>query len=406
MDFNISYTDAQEEFRREVSTWLDENVPPLLLEDRGWDNVTYDVYSAQRELGVRLAERGWLYPSAPKEYGGGGLDTDSVLVLLEEAHRRGLSVPPYYDTGGMLGSASILVWGSEEQKRTYLPPIYKGKVRTFQLLTEPAAGSDLANVQTIAVRDGTDYVINGQKIYIGTDHGADRLWTITRTSKDAPRHHNLSWFMIDAKSPGVTIQPMRLLGDTHSHKNIIYLDNVRVPEIGLIGGENQGWQVASTHLDLEHGFGFAGIGSAGQRQMSAVLEYCQKAVRCGSPLLEDSRLVDELARVHIRHEIARLWNLRNQWLVRNRQQSYEGAQTSYFNKQTGLMMNRLVADVVGPAGLAWSREHCAGDGSIALSLASSIGNHHAGGTADIQRVVIARRLGIGRAAGEPGARLT
>jgi alkylation response protein AidB-like acyl-CoA dehydrogenase len=405
MDFEIRYTEAQQQFRQEVAEWLDANVPPALRERRDWDHVSYETYLAQREFGRRLGGRGWLYPSAPREYGGGGLDMDATLILMEEVHSRGLRLPPYYDSGGILGNVAILVWGTEEQKRKYLPPIYKGEVRTFQLLTEPAAGSDLASVQATAVRDGDDYVVNGQKIYIGTDHGADMLWTIVRTSTEAPRHENLSWFMIDADAPGVTMQPMRLMGDNHSQKNFIFLDNVRVPEIALIGGENNGWKVAGTHLELEHGFGFNNLGQTGKRQMKALLSYCQETTRNGQRLIDDPILRDLLAQAYIKHEIGRLWGMRNFWLTRMKTQSYEGAQASYFMKNTGLWMNHVVADVIGPRGLVWSEGDGVSDGSLALSLASAIGNHHAGGTTDIQRVVMARRLGIGRASAESGAAL-
>ncbi len=123
---------------------------------------------------------------------------DSTIILEEEADRIGLSLPPYYDSGGRLGGATILVWGTEEQKQAMLPPIYTGEVRTWQLLTEPGAGSDLAGVQTTAIRDGDEYVINGQKIFVGSDHGADRIWMIAVTNPGAKRHENVSWFMIDA----------------------------------------------------------------------------------------------------------------------------------------------------------------------------------------------------------------
>ena len=148
----------------------------------------------------------------PRPYGGGGLDVDHTIILEEEVDRFGLSLPPYYDSGGRLGSATILVWGTEEQKQAFLPPIYRGEVRTWQLLTEPGAGSDLAGVTTAAIRDGDEYVINGQKIFVGSDHGADRIWMIACTNPGGARHENLSWFMIDANLPGITVQPMELMG--------------------------------------------------------------------------------------------------------------------------------------------------------------------------------------------------
>src|SRR5688500_8569102 len=134
MDFEVTYTGEQQRFRNEVRTWFDANVP----KDR--------TYPALRDFGRKLGAKGWLYSTAPAAYGGGGLDVDHAIILEEEADRLDLSLPPYYDSGGRLGSASILVWGTEEQRQMYLPPIYRGEVRTWQLLTEPGAGSDLASV--------------------------------------------------------------------------------------------------------------------------------------------------------------------------------------------------------------------------------------------------------------------
>ena len=181
MDFEVTYTEEQQRFRQEVRAWLAEHVPagaartPVSAEDN------YRRYLDLRELGRALGAKGWLFPRAPVTYGGGGLDLDHAIILEEEVDRLDLSLPPYYDSGGRLGAASILVWGTEEQKRAFLPPIYTGEVRTWQLLTEPGAGSDLAGVSMTALRDGDEYVLNGQKIFVGSDNGADRIWMIACT---------------------------------------------------------------------------------------------------------------------------------------------------------------------------------------------------------------------------------
>jgi 3-oxocholest-4-en-26-oyl-CoA dehydrogenase alpha subunit len=405
VDFKVQYTEAQEEFRRHVSEWMNENVPEDLRHRNDSFHEPHEVYLAQRELGRRLGAKGWLYPTAPKQYGGGGLDVDSTLVIMEELDKHGLPLPPYYDSGGVLGSASILIWGTEEQRQKYLPRIYSGEARTWQLLTEPSGGSDLAGIQSLAVRDGDEYVINGQKVFVGSEHGADLHWTIVRTSADAPRHENLGWFMIEGDAPGLTVQPMQLIGS--SEKNTIFLDNVRVPAATLVGGENNGWKVATTHLDLEHGFRPDRIfGNVGQRQWETLLSYCQgEGGNGGRRLLDDPIRRDLLAQAYIKREIHRLWGLRNFWLSRTGGQTYEGAQGYYWQKVTSIWMSRVVADIVGPTGLVWSPDVGAGQGAVGRTAASSIGGSHGGGTIDIQRVVMARRLGIGRAQVESGAKL-
>ena len=144
MDFEPRYTQEQQEFRSEVKEWLTRVLPDGLEFPADSNDLSYNGYLKLRELGRSLGEKGWLWPTAPTEYGGGGLSIDHAIVIEEELDEQGLSLPPYYDSGGRLGGASVLVWGSDDQKEHFLPPIFKGEVRTWQLLTEPGAGSDLA----------------------------------------------------------------------------------------------------------------------------------------------------------------------------------------------------------------------------------------------------------------------
>jgi alkylation response protein AidB-like acyl-CoA dehydrogenase len=341
---------------------------------------------------------------APREYGGGGLDVDHAIILEEEADRLDLSLPPFYDTGGTLGAPSILVWGSEEQKRRFLPPIYRGDVRVWQLLSEPSAGSDLAGVQATAIRDGDEYVINGQKIFVGSANGADWVWTLTCTDPGGQRHENLSWFMIDAGLPGITVQPMHLMGgggeggSDMGHKNIVFFDDVRVPASSLVGGENNGWRVASTHLELEHGGG----GRIGRNRLwERLLSYCQNTTRDGKPLTQDQDVRDLLADIYIKGEVSRLFGMRNFWLTYAKQpKSYEGPQLSLHRKMAGLWMTSAILEAVGPAALTDDPTWGSPDGFLESQQRNGIVAVHPGGTADIQRVSMARRIGIGRSSRE------
>ena len=340
MDFEPRYTTEQQEFRTEVREWLGEALPDGLEFPADSNDLSYNGYLKLRELGRSLGEKGWLWPTAPTEYGGGGLSIDHAIVIEEELDEQGLSLPPYYDSGGRLGGASVLVWGSDDQKEHFLPPIFKGEVRTWQLLTEPGAGSDLAGVEMSAVRDGDDYVLNGQKIYVGSSHGAEIVWTITRTDPDGERHRNLSWFMIPTDTPGITIQPMDLLitsgegGAGTGTKNTIFFDDVRVPAFNLIGGENNGWQVATTHLELEHGSG----GSVRRnRLVDKLFEYAGELRQNGQPVSDDPGIRDLLVDVYVEAEISRLFGLRNYWMRHTGQKlAHEGPQHSLYRKQSGL----------------------------------------------------------------------
>lgn len=401
MDFEVTYTQEMQRFREEVREWFAANVPPAINRRPASQEESLAIYRQQRELGRRLAEKGWNYPLAPKEYGGGGLDVDHAIVLEEVADEYGLTLPPYYDSGGRLGSASILVWGTEEQKRKFLPPIYRGEVRTWQLLSEPGAGSDLAGVRTTALRDGEEYVINGQKIFVGSDHGCERIWMIAVTDPDGPRHENLSWFMVDASLPGITMAPMELLatggepGADGGTKQTVWFDNVRVPAECLIGGENNGWRVASTHLELEHGGG----GRVGHNRLwEGLIAYCRSTLRDGRPLTADPDVRDLLADIYVKTEVARLWGLRNFWLTyAGRPRSYEGPQLSLWRKEAGLWMTRAILEAVGPAALVDDPQWGSEEGFLELQQRNGIVAVHPGGTSDIMKVQMARRIGIGRA---------
>ena len=400
MDFEPRYTPEQEEFRREVNAWLKEHVPGGVEHPADPADLTWDQYQLRRELGRKLGDKGWLWPTAPAEYGGGGLDVDSAVVIEEEIDSFGLTLPPYYDSGGRLGGNSILVWGTEEQKQAFLPPIFTGRVRTWQLLSEPEAGSDLANVKTQAIRDGDEYVLNGQKIFVGSDHGCDFMWTITVTDPEAKRHENLGWFMVPSHLPGITIQPMDLLisggesGAGSGIKQTVYFDNVRVPAFNLVGGENQGWKVATTHLELEHGTG----GRIGRNWLvDRLFDHCRTTERRGEPMTNDPDVRDRLIDVYVEAEIVRLLNLRNYWMRHSGAHiTYEGPQASYIRKTSGLRMARAMLDILGPAGLTHDKELGAAEGHMEAHSRAGIVAIHPGGTTDIQKVIMARRIGIGR----------
>ena len=400
MDFEPTYTEEQEQFRQEVRRWLKQNMPEGIVHPADSIDLTPEQYQKRRDLGRKLGAKGWLWPTAPVQYGGGGLTLDHSVVIEEEIDSYGLTIPPYYDSGGRLGGASILVWGSEEQKQFFLPQILKGEVRTWQLLSEPEAGSDLANVKTTASGDGDHYVINGQKVFVGSNLGCDYMWTLTMTDPEAPRHENLGWFMIPADLPGITVQPMDLLisggesGAGSGVKNTVFFDNVRVPGFNLIGGENEGWKVATTHLELEHGTG-GRISS--NWLVDRLFEHCRSTMRRGQPMSKDPDVRDRLVDIYIESEIARLFNLRNYWMSHSQANiTYEGPQASYYRKTSGLRMAASILDILGPAALTMDPDWGAAEGHIESHQRSAIIALHPGGTTDIQKVIMARRIGIGR----------
>lgn len=398
MDFSVTYSSEQEAFRAHVRAWIDEHVPDELRHATEHGE-SAERYGLRRDLGRALGREGWLYPRAPKRYGGGELPLDQAIVLVEEMGRLELELPPYYDSGGALGSMAILVWGSEEQKQALLPPIYRGEQRSWQLLTEPGAGSDLAAVSTQAVRDGDHYVITGAKVYIGSDNGCDAHWTIVRTGPADARHRNLSWFMIDAATPGITVQPMELIGGVH--KQAVFFDGARVPADRLVGGEDNGWKVASTHLELEHGMRTDHlIGTRLDRAWQAAAR-----VATGDPsVLDDEVAVDLLVDAYVRKEVVRLLGLRNYELAMNRRpMTYEGPQAYLLEKKAQQHFGDVLLELLGAGALV---DDGTRDGGVLADFqATSILAMHGGGTAEIQKLVMARRMGIGRSEAEAAGKL-
>jgi len=274
MDFEIPYTDEQEEFRKEVGTWLEQNGPKMEIPEElmmGPEHIAE--FNAWRE---RLGKKGWLAPTWPKELGGGGLTPAHAVVIREEVSRRGF--PQAGDLGLSLGAPAMMIHGTDEQKQRFIPPILKGEVGTWQVFTEPEAGSDLASLRTRGVRDGDVYVVNGSKQFVGSPRKPDFLYTLVNTNPDAPRHENISAFLIPAKLAGITIAPMDLIGG--GGKQFVFFDNVRVPTDCLIGQEGKGWNIANTTLELEHGgSGSPGGEVSGPRgsMLRQVIEYLKTA---------------------------------------------------------------------------------------------------------------------------------
>ena len=401
MDFDLTFTPEQEQFRVQVKEWLEIHAPKDLQHRADPGELTYQDYRKQRKLGRELGDRGWLYPTYPKEFGGGGLSAGEALIIEQELERYRITLPPYYDSGGKLGAASIMVWGTAEQKNHFLPPILKGRVRTWQLLTEPEAGSDLANVKTTAHRDGDDYVLNGQKIFVGSTHGADWSWMLVNTSPEGKRHQNLSWFMVPMDKPGISWAPMDLLfagnerGAASGFKQTVYFDNVRLPSFNLIGGENNGWKVAGTHLELEHGLMQTSLG--GDSLLERVIRLCKESSSRGQPLNDNPGAGSLLADMYIDSQIGRLLHLRNYWLQSaGKPLSYHGPQAYLHMKRAALRTAKALHQLLGPYALTtdplWNLE----DGHVEVQQRGSIVAQHPGGTVEIQKVIMARRLGIGR----------
>ena len=264
MDF--SWSDEEKRFRQSVcdfieANWTDESGDEEDQDgDEGWQR--------SRAFEQALAANGWLTMAWPKEYGGQGASPIEQMIFKEEA---ALHSAPIGGSGVSLLGPTLMIYGTEEQRNEHIPKIASGEVVWAQGYSEPGSGSDLASLQTRAVRDGDEYVINGQKIWTSGAHHADWIHVLTRSDADAPKHRGISYFMLDMKTPGITVRPLIQMHDVHSF-NETFFEDVRVPAANLIGEENRGWYVATTTLDFERsGVGrAAGVDRAFQRLLTHV----------------------------------------------------------------------------------------------------------------------------------------
>ncbi len=394
MDFSISADPPHViEFRKEVRAWLQENM-------RGAENLRWSAswstredqkeYKFRRGLAEKLGAKGWLFPIYPKEYGGAGLTVDHQMVLETELFKYGLNLSHVFYTLARIVVPVLIRWGTEEQKREFLPPITRAEICVWQVLTEPHGGSDVANCQTKAIRDGDDYVVNGQKVMVGHHLPPDYLWTLVCTNPQGKRHENLGWLHIPAKLPGITIQHMHLMMGI---KNAVFFDNVRVPAKYLIGGENNGWKVANTHMELEHG----GDGRiAVDPVVERVVDYCQKNHVGGKPLIDDDKVRDVIADIMIELNTLRRFNQRNFWhRFAKVPHPYGGVQQRYFQRMTRLRNGERLQQIMGCDALTQDLSvHEVVD--FEYCVRSGPGQLHGGGTLDTDRLIFARRLGLGR----------
>ncbi|MSP79202.1 MAG: hypothetical protein EXR67_06620 [Dehalococcoidia bacterium] len=402
MDFvtRVADTPEQAKFRAEVSAWLAENTKRpehLQKEPRELAEMTPELFEWVKQFRRRLGAKGWLAPLWPKEYGGGALSTELTQVITEEVGRAG--VPRIYDNRFV--APSMMVWGTEEQKRHFLPQINRGEVLTFQAFTEPEAGSDAAGIKTTAIRDGDHYIVNGSKVFIGGPFMPDYLWTTAVTDPSAPRHRNMGCFYIPATLPGISYTTMELI--VNIGKRFIFFDNVRVPAANLVGGDRNGWRVTQTSLEIEHGAG-GNIGEGGGRSvLRELIRYTRETQHDGAALSKDPNVQRLLVQSYIDSHVLRLIGLRNFWMFNNKDKArstFHGSQSSLLRKTQTMAVGNVVMEVAGPYALISDEKLAPADGEFESNQRQSITAHHPGGTTEIQRLIIARRLGLSRTAEE------
>ena len=330
----------------------------------------------------------------PREYGGQGASSVTSAIFAEEMTYH--EAPGKDNWGiGMLAPA-IMQHGTPDQKRKYLPPIANGEMTWCQGFSEPESGSDLASLQTRAVKDGDDYLITGQKIWSSEAHQSDWMFVLARTDPEAPKHRGITFFLVDLKTPGITIRPIiNMVGDRHFNEE--YFDNVRVPSENIVGELNRGWYVAMTTLNFERD-GTMYTAKA-RKPLDMLIELMKEARANGSKTTISPTLRHRLAERMLETEVSSLLAYRIAWMVdQDLEPQQEASISKMFSTELLLRVANTGMQVLGLMGqLVEESEWAPLRGKLRRLYLWSVSEVIGGGTSEIQRNIIATRgLGLPR----------
>ena len=383
----IGYTEEQEQLRQELRSYYAKLLTPEVEEKLSHD---HGVGPTMKQVVRQMGEDGWLGVGWPKEWGGRGLTAIEQYVWFDESMRAGAPVPML--TINTVGP-TIRQFGTDEQRDFFVPKILKGELHFCIGYTEPGAGTDLAGLQTTAIRDGDEYIVNGQKIFTSLAGGADYIWLAARTDPDAKKHKGISMFVVPMDTPGLSIQPMSLLSEHDINQT--FFDDMRIPASCLVGKENEGWGLITNQLNHER----VTLCSSGpiERALADVQHWAQE-----TKLADGRRVIDQewvqvnLARIRSRLEFLRLMNWKVAWTATQGHLDVADASSiKVFGTEFYLEAFKLMMEIIGER--AYVK-----DGSPDSILRSRLERNYrsmliltfGGGTNEIQRDLIAM-FGLG-----------
>lgn len=388
MDFAIAEDEAT--FRNEIRDFLrTELTAEAVAEAQSEERIS----TAGRSFIRKLGERKWISLTWPEEWDGQDRPAMDRFILNDELIYAEAPGAVGTNVGGRIVAPTLLMYGTEEQKREILPKIATGDIDFALGYTEPDAGSDLAGVQTRAEWDGEEYIVNGQKLYSTGAHFANYHWLAARTDPTKPRHGGISLFIVDLKSPGISIRPLSSMMDLRT--NVVFYDNVRVPRSALVGEENAGFAIISTALALERMFVTGDL----RRVVEELIDYAKRTTRAGRRLYDDQAVRRQLAALVTQVEIARLFSYRVAWQLSNgTPPGAEATIVKLFITELQLRIATAATQLLGRDGLLIPGEPDAPfSGFFERFYRRSVMRNIVGGTSEIMRNVIAQRhLGLPR----------
>ncbi len=382
MEFAL--TPEQEQFAQEFREYLRSAMPAEVREEIETRSGMHKS-PAYKDFIRQMGSDGWLGVGWPKEYGGQGRTPMEQHIFYEIVAYERVSLPLM--ALNAVGPAIMRI-GADEMKREILPPILRGEVEVAIGYTEPEAGSDLASLKTTAVRDGDDYIINGQKVFTSCADYADYLWIAARTDPNAPKkHHGISVFLLPMNTPGITIEPMWLLGGERN--NTTFYDNVRVPKKCLVGEENKGWKYITTQLDFERIA--LNPSSPLRRNIDDTIQWAKETITDGQPVVEQPGVKTKLAELMVDVEVLKMLNYYVAWLITNDVVPYaEASVVKVFGAELYQRVNHSLLQIMGPFGqLQIGSKWAPLKGRIEQALRSDVILTFGGGASEVQRNIIA-----------------
>lgn len=299
-DRDFGFTEEQMLLRDSVRDFVRNEVPEDYVRHCDQNKIPpLDIYD-------KMADLGWLGVAIPEEYGGSGLGFVELGIIQEELSYGFLELAVLFYRATVHGAHSLLTYGSEEQRRKYLPLIVEGKFKSSMSLTEPNAGSDASAVQTRAVADGDHFIINGAKVFNSQIDLADRTVLVTRTDTEVPNHKGISLFFVDPKTPGVTIERLETLCFRSVGTNRVTYEDVRVHRDDLLGDLNGGWKHLMTNLNKERFSLAAQVTGASQAALDCALNYAKERVQFGQPIGKFQAIQHKLADMQVAVHTSRL----------------------------------------------------------------------------------------------------
>lgn len=396
----LSFDEQTEVFRQEFAAWLDENMPApaTALAERSTSSAHVPGWA--REWQRRMFDAGWLLPGNPPEHGGRNSSLVEVFVHQEELGRRHI-YPSYNPQGVTIIAPSILVFGTEEQKRRWAVRILRAEITAALGMSEPDAGSDLAGLRTRAVLDGDRFIVNGQKVWTSGAHDADVILAFVRTDPDAPKHQGISCLVIPTDSPGLTRRPFgSIVSPEDLDFNEVFFDDVEVPAENLIGGLHEGWRVATGSLGHERAMLWLGMAE----RLDGLIEHGGSTL-VARGLGDDPLTLDWFGNLVVDDYALRLLGYRTLAKARRGVEATEQSILKLLGSEAVQAATLDMLDALGPDGLDPDRpsapldplHHEAYTASWWERYLRSFAGTIAGGTSQIQRNIIAERvLGLPR----------